>query len=244
MLEMPEPVRKYIDSSPDAADIFETAISNRIDLLYDRLKDASPRVLCSEMAKLRPVIKRLSLLRPTGLEKAFRLVFVLGKRTIRPHDINENYAYQREGEDKETDSLLVNLMWRRKDKDPDFMPELTFSQLRGQRQGLEEFPLFHAYFKASFHLMQEWDLKTAQQRSDDIKAHILEVHQTAMSELDNHNPQELLSICPLSHAVRACIPEIRSLGNQSYDKRLLAFDLVLFLGRHSYPEKNRCQRLS
>jgi hypothetical protein len=233
-LEAPQSIRNDVANHPGAAKILDSAIRSWIKATYDETKEGycQGEGLSEIMVKYIPEIERLSQM-SGGLELAFHLVSFLGRHSYDPKD-----KYQRQrSSDEASDKLLLNISKRIRKNDPSFLPKEVMKDLFGQITKLTELMTTTHYFESSFSMMSSWTQgpEYVQKVHDKIKAEI-SIAYAKILEGDGESKRDYDERNLFSKSMKPFVPRIRKVGNMSPGGAKLAFDLVLFLGRHTYKE--------
>ena len=166
---------------------------------------------------------------PNGLKFAFNLVLYLGNKSFDP--IHAPEYYTRRSWDKPADDLLLKLLKRMLEMDTKFMPTKEVAQLRDR---IELFATrgVDSYFPNSFDFM--WSVvegpDVIQRFHDELKAEILATY----SKEDKEAARYERGYQSMGEKMEEYIPKIMRMRLISLLGSKFAFDLVLYLGRHSY----------
>jgi hypothetical protein len=232
-LEAPQSIRDEFANHPGAAKILNSAIRSWIKAAYDEAKEGycQGEDLSEVMVKYIPEIERLSQM-SGELELAFHLVLFLGRHSYDPKD---KYQRQRPS-DEASDKLLLNISKRIRKNDPSFLPKEA-KDLSEQIAKLTELMTTTHYFESSFAMMSSWTQgpEYVQKFHDEIKAEI-SIAYAKILDGDGESKRDYNERNPFSKSMKPFVPRIRKVDNMSPGGAKLAFDLVLFLGRHTYKE--------
>jgi hypothetical protein len=168
-----------------------------------------------------------------GLELAFHLVLFLGRHSYDPKD-----KYQRQRPSGEaSDKPLLNTSKRIRKNDPSFLPKEVMKDLSEQIAKLTEPMTTTHYFESSFAMMSSWTQgpEYVQKVHDEIKAEI-SIAYAKILEGDGESKRDYDKRIPFGKSMKPFVPRISKVGNMLPRGAKLAFDLVIFLGRHTYKE--------
>jgi hypothetical protein len=230
-LEAPQSIRNDVANHPGAAKILDSAIRSWIKAAYDETKEGycQGEGLSEIMVKYIPEIERLSQM-SGGLELAFHLVSFLGRHSYDPKD-----KYQRQrSSDEASDKLLLNISKRIRKNDPSFLPKEVMKDLSEQIAKLTELMTTTHYFESSFAMMPSWTQgpEYVQKVHDEIKA--VSIAYAKILDGDGESKRDYDERNPFGKSMKPFVPRIHKVGNMLPGGAKLAFDLVLFLGRHIY----------
>jgi len=169
---------------------------------------------------------------PEGLERAFNLILFLGEKSYDQDDTRDFYSYR--PSDKPADALLLKLAKRMKKKYPTFMPTTVVALLQSKIEQLKAKGV-KTYFPNSYDLMWSWvgGLEAVREFHDDLKSEISSTYENILAEKGKRYERDYHSI---GERMEDYVPRIQRLGRMASTGSELAFDLVLYLGRHSYLE--------
>ena len=183
------------------------------------------------MAWIITEIKRLAE-KPEGLELAFNLMFHLSENVCATvEDRGAHYGFW--SSDTPADDLLLSLALRLKEEKGEFNPAQQTSALGWQINTLRGLGI-QTFFPRSYDLMQSWaeGPEAAPRLHETLKNQIFAAYTEIKVQIDNHSAK--LSSDDYSKRMVQFIPHIRRLSTLSPVGVRLAFDLVIYLGQHSY----------
>jgi hypothetical protein len=230
-LEAPQSILDDVANHPGTVKILDSAIRSWIKATYDETKEGycQGEGLSEIMVKYIPEIERLSQM-SGGLELAFHLVSFLGRHSYDPKD-----KYQRQrSSDEASDKLLLNISKRIRKNDPSFLPKEVMKDLSEQIAKLTELMTTTHYFESSFAMMPSWTQgpEYVQKVHDEIKA--VSIAYAKILDGDGESKRDYDERNPFGKSMKPFVPRIHKVGNMLPGGAKLAFDLVLFLGRHIY----------
>lgn len=183
------------------------------------------------MAWIITEIKRLAE-KPEGLELAFNLMFHLSENICETvEDRGANYGFW--SADIPADDLLLSLASRLKDEKGEFNPVQQTAALSWQISTLRGLGI-QTFFPRSYELMQSWaeGPDAAPRLHDTLRNQIFAAYTEVKDQIENQNAK--LTSDDYSKKMVQFIPHVRRLSTLSPVGVRLAFDLVIYLGQHSY----------
>jgi hypothetical protein len=170
--------------------------------------------------------------KPDGLLLAFNLMLHLSENICATVEIRgANYGFW--SSDTAADDLLLRLAKRLKEEKGEFNPVQQASALGWQINILRGLGI-QTFFPRSYELMQSWaeGPDAAPRLHDTLKSQIYAAHDEIKDQIENHGAE--LTSDDYSTKMVEFIPHIRRLSTLSDLGVKLAFDLVIYLGQHSY----------
>ncbi|TGO35743.1 hypothetical protein BHYA_0147g00080 [Botrytis hyacinthi] len=247
----PMKIQRLINMDSASRNFYASSIRDWIDqehgnFLEQYSQQPDSRINFKGTRKYLADIGRLSRM-SRGLSLSFELALYLCEHSYLAPE-NDKIPRPNRGDCSPCDSLLHKLCLRMRDEYPNFEPEIHLSRINDQRK----------HFEADDdglvqHLLRTGDLlvswvegpSAAQAIYDSTKEliltdynHIVEKLQSAVAK--NHSSSARNSNVPghLVPSVEKSLPQVKRLLSMAGGKGL-AFDLLLFAGRHSYVERKK-----
>lgn len=147
--------------------------------------------------------------------------------------------------DQPADELLLELARKFKAENEEFQPVMEVEMLKSEIDYLDQHGI-KDYFPKSFKLLSSWvpnGAKYAQETHDEIKANITQTYQTAEKRYAQYKYDEKRPTSDwLSGAMEGFVPRIAELSEKP-DGLMLAIDLFLYLGEHSFTKMEEWQQI-
>jgi len=199
-------------------------------------------------AKMNPFLTRIRQLSymETGQLQAFSLLLFWGRQSYP----DMATLYMSEGthrpSDAEADEPLLDIASRLKEDDQYCSPVMEVEMLQSEIDYLAEYEV-KSYFPKSFRLLSTWVPKAAEAYAtasyDEIKAKITKSHAAVERRFVQYKyDQKRPTSDWASNAMGGFIPQIAELSEKP-GGFLLAIDLLLYLGQHSYTEFEEWQEI-
>jgi hypothetical protein len=238
--EAPPSIQHHIDNSAISAAKLDESIRTYINKAFVKQADgfcyawsAGGRAdeMSPPMAWIITEVKRLGE-KTEGLDRAFNMMFYLSEiicATV--EDRGAQYGFW--SSDTPADDLLMSLASRLKEERKEFNPLQQSSALGWQINRLRALGI-QTFFPRSYNLMQSWieGPDAAPRLHDALKGQIFAAYSEIKDRIQKNN--EKLNSDDYSKKMTEFIPHIQRLSTLSSVGLSLAFDLIIYLGQHSY----------
>lgn len=234
LTEAPPTIRIQIESTQGAAKKIDTHLRKKIQKEHDRCSGRHGNGIWEKGAAMADFIPDAHLLpnMPEGLELAFQLVIFMGLNVYSRSEHPDNVStYQ--AADLKIDEALFDIATRLKTQSPEWLPLSAVHKGSDLHQRLSKCGV-KTCFTESFYLFLSWTRGPAyiQEYHDDLKGQISASYRKIVAA-----PGKAWRIGSDGSDMALLIPKIRRLGRMSSQGPRLAFELVMFFGRHTYTER-------